>query len=68
MTMEREILFQGKRLTDGQWVRGSLVRLHTGQCMIFEPCGGRLFPVDPKTVGQYTGKTDKSGTKILMAI
>lgn len=56
--------FRGKRLSDGEWIKGSLVIQHDGRCFIFEPCGGLLHEVDQKTVGQYTGLTDKNGTKL----
>ena len=57
-------LFRGKRLSDGLWVKGSLVIQHDGRCFIFEPCGWLLHEVDQKTVGQYTGEIDKNGAKI----
>lgn len=72
----REILFRGKRRDDGQWVYGCLVKLpcpiQVGDSspwhIIVPPVdpddnGGR-YNVDPDTVGQYTGLTDKSGKKI----
>lgn len=72
----REILFRGKRRDDGQWVYGCLVKLpcpiQVGDSspwhIIVPPVdpddsGGR-YNVDPKTVGQYTGLTDKTGKKI----
>ena len=57
-------LFRGKRMSDGEWIKGSLVIQHDGRCFIFEPCGGLLHEVDPETGGQYTGLADKNGTKI----
>lgn len=62
----REILFRGKRKADGKWCEGNL---HIDkQCVaIITPddtplgCYGQ---VDPDTIGQYTGLTDKNGTKI----
>lgn len=72
----REILFRGKRRDDGQWVYGYLVKfpspIQVGDSspwdIIVPPVdpddsGGR-YNVDPDTVGQYTGLTDKSGKKI----
>ena len=71
----REILFRGK--TDkGEWVEGYVFEMHilgdkttyisTKPFMLcndgdfdYEP-----FAVDTETVGQYTGLTDKNGTKI----
>lgn len=62
----REILFRGKHKADGKWCEGNL---HIDkQCVaIITPddtplgCYGQ---VDPDTIGQYTGLTDKNGTKI----
>lgn len=64
----REILFRGKLKVDngehkkGDWVFGDLVRIKDGEktsTMIYG-----FGEVDPSTVGQYTGLTDKNGTKV----
>ena len=64
----REILFRGKLKVDngehkkGDWVFGDLVRIKDGEktsTMIYG-----FGEVDPSTVGQYTGLTDKNGKKI----
>lgn len=62
--MNREILFRGKR-EDGTWAEGCYV--FNGE--IHGIVDNRAFPgswseVDPSTVGQYTGLTDKKGVKI----
>jgi len=70
----REILFRAKRL-DGIWVQGDL-RQVDGKAYILDYDTGdngvseqqRIFDiayeVDPATVGQYTGLTDKGGKRI----
>jgi uncharacterized phage protein (TIGR01671 family) len=54
----RKILFRGKRKNNGEWVHGDLEHLSYGIITI-QGC-----IVDPETVGQYTGLTDKNGVKI----
>ena len=60
--MNREILFRGKRMDNGQWVEGDLVRLKDGKKSTPHIYG--YGEVDPNTVGQYTGLTDKNGRKV----
>lgn len=60
----REILFKGK--TDkGGWIQGDL--LHNGidyDTAIVKLGSKFVTKVIPETLGQYTGLTDKNGTKI----
>ena len=66
----REILFKAKREDNGEWVEGYYRRI---------PCMGMLehyimprnpknrmeqYAIDPDTLCQYTGLTDKNGRKI----
>ena len=73
----REILFRGKRVSNGEWVEGDLRQFNlyglnyvsgegrTTYIIADEGAnGGTEYEVDPSTVGQYTGLTDKNGTKI----
>ena len=60
----REILFRGKNY-DGEWIEGFFV--HQGRCYEIYHKDYEEFPsrfIEPKTVGQYTGLTDKNGKKI----
>lgn len=65
----REILFRGKRKDNGEWAEGCLIRDEF--CNTDIPYIGYLSDYDigavevyPKTVGQFTGLTDKNGKKI----
>ncbi len=73
----REILFRGKRLDNGEWVEGNLITgtdwLDKNEIVAIVPLDNTFYPhceisewheVDPATVGQYTGLTDKKGKKI----
>lgn len=61
----REIMFRGKRLDNGRWVRGLPFAVHSGlKIEGIETWDGERHLVDTKTVGQYTGMVDKNGTKI----
>ena len=64
----REILFRGKRVDNGEWETGSLVYARLGtseeQASIADKMTAYHTPVIPETVGQYTGLTDKNGTRI----
>ena len=59
----REILFRGKRTDNGEWIEGSLWN-YVGEMKILSSTNVVGYDVIPETVGQYTGLTDKNGTKI----
>lgn len=74
--MEREILFRGKRTDNGEWVTGTPF-IFEDRCKMIQAVAvhpdfvdeGNVyysegFPVDPKTVGQFTGRTDQNGKRI----
>ena len=64
----REILFRGKRADNGEWVEGNLF-IPDCPDKPTEICIGSnvvriTYEVVPTTIGQFTGLTDKNGTKI----
>ena len=60
----REILFRGKRTKTGEWVTGSLWHHTEKASLIYSNELDNKTWVLPKTVGQFTGMTDKNGKKI----
>ena len=67
--MKREYLFRGKRSDNGEWISGYLIgnNVIVGEVVDFDDDYFNTqfwYKVDPETVGQFTGLTDKNGTKI----
>ena len=71
----RELLFRGKSIETGEWVFGGVCDYQSGTSIFVvnhfdgspsEPPYTDLDEIDVKTttVGQFTGLTDKNGTKI----
>ena len=65
----REILFRGKRTDCEAWVEGDLIQAFRGNQI--SACGimphtptAYCWKVEPETIGQYTGLTDKNGVRI----
>ena len=68
----REILFRGKTC-NGEWVQGHLCKDEFGKIYIIHYVPNKyknvlpdreVILVDPETVGQFTGMTDKNGKEI----
>lgn len=73
----REILFRGKRIDNGEWVDGAYYQqtdwygdpcdkhnIITSMGSLCDDISLDYHEVDPKTIGQYTGLTDKNGKRI----
>ena len=60
----REILFRGKRIDNGEWTQGAYFPKNDNYPATIYTDDGLGASVDPATVGQYTGLTDKNGKKI----
>jgi len=69
----RKIIFRGKQLGSGEWVRGGISPAYyaPGNPMAPEQAEGysiiqygRAYAVDQASIGQYTGKNDKNGAPI----
>ena len=66
--MNREILFRGKRIDNGEWIEGYIVKKY-GTCFLYDinksdTCRQNNYLIDEETICQYTGLNDKNGKKI----
>lgn len=62
----REILFRGKRVDNGKWIEGFFFQIWERTYILWGTTNGapNMIEVDPLTVGQFTGLTEKNGKKI----
>lgn len=74
----REILFRGKRISNGGWVYGGIMSTFhpnydsQSECDFFSQkpncycicANNKDYYVEQTSIGQYTGLTDKNGSKI----
>lgn len=64
--MERQIKFRGVEklhATPCEWIYGSLIVTQDGGTFIRKD-NGETYPVDPDTIGQFTGLYDKNGKEV----
>ncbi len=61
----RELIFRGKTKADGRWIiSDSIAQYPDGDVHLYDEVTHTEPEVDPETVGQYTGVTDKNGKNI----
>lgn len=64
----REIIFRGKRKDYGKWIEGYYLhqnkRKFVNETHYIVSVDGFYYSIDPSTVCQHTGLTDKNGRKI----
>ena len=62
--MNRTVLFRGKRVDNGEWVEGCYCEGATRHCISVGLPACQHFDIEPETVGEWTGLTDKNVQKI----
>jgi uncharacterized phage protein (TIGR01671 family) len=63
MTQQRQIKFRGKDYR-GEWVYGDLITKPVHHACVILENGVINHPVDPTSVGQYTGLHDRAGNEV----
>ena len=57
----RELMFRGKTTRDQRWIiSDTIVQFASGEVCLYDELKDIEVDVDPETVGQYTGLTDKN--------
>ena len=64
--MNREILFRGKRVDNGEWTEGYFFKSWDKVFLLWGMTGDcpNMEEVVPETIGQFTGVYDKNGDEI----
>lgn len=59
----REIIYRGKRKDTGDLIASDSILQYNGVIKLWDKEDGYV-EIEPETIGQYTGLTDKNGVKI----
>jgi len=64
--MESRYKFRAKSLDTGKWIYGGYYEVEGNAVILHQTRGNQMqhSAVDCSTVGQWTGRTDKSGTEV----
>ena len=60
----RDLMFRGKTTRDERWVISDSIRQEKGKVYLYDEVKDIDVEVNPETVGQYTGLTDKNGVNV----
>lgn len=61
----RKILFRGKRIDNNEWTYGDLIQDGRGYVGMWAQTPSAVnYEVESKTIGEYTGCTDKNGKRV----
>lgn len=60
----RDLIFRGKTISDERWVISDSIRQENDRVYLYDEVKDIDVEVNPDSVGQYTGLTDKNGVNI----